>query len=469
MIYLHFLIFNILEIYSCFCYNMRMENERTIVAIATPVGSGGVGIVRLSGSESLNIAKAMFDKDIKEPRYMYLGNITTENLNEKGFVVYFKAPHSYTGEDVVEFQVHGGILIVNEVLRKCISLGAVLAERGEFTKRAFLNNKVSLNEAESLMDYINAQSNAELIASQNAISGAFSSQIGSFMDKLKDCLAQINVTFDYPEHDDEYRTAQEIKQDIELLNKDIISLANTYNSGKMIKNGVNVCLVGAPNVGKSSILNALINADVAIVTDIAGTTTDALTESYVYNNVRFNIIDTAGLRESDNLIEQKGIERTLRNIDKADIVLCIFDVTNFDNVDEILHKTNGTKRLLVFNKSDLDFDENKIKQSAKNEDYVIISSKDSAQIEQLKSKIFNKTMDEHLDYNANIVLNERHYNLLKKASESLQRALDNMDLVTLDCIASDIMEAYNDLSQLLGYGDIEDILDTIFSKFCLGK
>ena len=446
-----------------------MENNKTIVAIATPIGSAGVGIVRLSGNDSLSIAKQMFNKEIKEPRYMYLGNIKTDNLNEKGFVVYFKAPHSYTGEDVIEFQVHGGILIVNEVLRKCISLGAVLAERGEFTKRAFLNNKVSLNEAESLMDYINAQSNAELIASQNAISGGFSKKINAFMENLKDCLAQINVTFDYPEHDDEYRTAQEIKEDIKKLNADIITLANTYNSGKLIKNGVNVCLVGSPNVGKSSILNALINADVAIVTDIAGTTTDALTESYLFNNVRFNIIDTAGLRDSENIIEQKGIERTLKNIDKADIVLCVFDITNIADINEILEKTKHTKRLLVFNKSDLNYDENQIKQYAKNEDYIVISAKDNVQIEELKSKIYQKTMNEHLDYNSSIILNERHYNLLKNASENLQRALDNIDCVTLDCIASDIMEAYNNLSQILGYGDIEDILDTIFSKFCLGK
>ena len=448
-------------------YNIFMNEEKTIVAIATPIGSGGIGIVRLSGADSLKIAQSMFDRQIVEPRYMYLGNIKTDLLNEHGFVVYFKAPHSYTGEDVVEFQVHGGMLIVNEIVRKCVELGAELAERGEFTKRAFLNNKVKLNEAESLMDYINSQSNAELLASQNLLSGAFSVQINDFIDALKDCLAQIDVTFDYPEHDDEYRTAQEIKADIMGLNGKIKALADTYQSGRLIKDGVNVCLVGAPNVGKSSILNALINNDVAIVTDIAGTTTDSLTESYNYKNVRFNIIDTAGIRDSDNLIEKMGIERTLKNLERADIVLCVIDVT--DLKCDILDKIKAKKHILVFNKSDLTYDEEAVSTFAKGEDYIIISANNIDDINALKEKILQKTLTEKLDYNSNIIMNERHYILLNNASKSLDRALANIDSVTLDCIATDLMEAYNYLSQILGYGDIEDILDTIFSKFCLGK
>lgn len=446
-----------------------MENEKTIVAIATPIGSAGVGIIRMSGKDSLSIAQKIFDKEIKERNYMYLGRIKTKNLSERGFVVYFKAPNSYTGEDIIEFQVHGGVLIVNEVLRACIDNGAAIAERGEFTKRAFLNGKVSLNEAESIMDYINAQSNAELMASQNLLNGNFSKQINEYIEILKDCLAQINVTFDYPEHDDEYRTANEIKGDIKQLNKKLDKLIDSYQSGRMLRQGVNVCLVGAPNVGKSSILNALMNNDVAIVTDIAGTTTDTLTESYVYNNVRFNIIDTAGLRESDNQIEKLGIERTLKNMDLADIVLCVFDATNLKNAKELLDKTEGRKRLLIFNKCDLPYDIDDINELAYDKDFVIMSAKNCELVDNLKQKIYDKTLSEKLDFNSNIILNERHYNLLKNAKDSLMRAIENMNDVTLDCTACDIMEAYNYLSQLIGYGDIEDILDTIFSKFCLGK
>lgn len=446
-----------------------MNNEKTIIAITTPIGSAGVGIVRMSGSESLNIAQKIFDKQIAEPRYMYLGRIKTQLLNERCFAVFFKAPNSYTGEDVVEFQVHGGVLIVTEVLKLCIELGAVPAERGEFTKRAFLNGKVSLNEAESLMDYINAQSNAELLASKKLLNGSFSKQVNDFMTMLKDCLAQINVTFDYPEHDEEYRTAQEIKADITNLNKQIIAISETYKSGRMLKAGVNVCLVGAPNVGKSSILNALMNDDVAIVTDIAGTTTDSISESYTYKNVRFNIMDTAGLHEGANAIEKIGIERTKANMQLADIILCVFDSTDLTNVEEILQLTNGQKRLLVFNKSDLACDEQKIKQIVTDDDYIIISAKNTEDIEQLKNKIYEKALLEKLDFNSDIILNERHFHLLRKASESLERAIENIDVVTLDCTACDIMEAYNALAELIGYGDIEDILDTIFSKFCLGK
>lgn len=447
-----------------------MENyEKTIVAIATPIGSAGVGIVRLSGNEGLNIAQKMFNKKIAEPRYMYLGRIKTENLDELGFVVYFSAPHSYTGEDVIEFQVHGGVLILNEVVKQCIKFGATMAERGEFTKRAFMNGKVSLNEAESLMDYINAQSNAELIASKNLLNGAFSTQINQFIDNLKDCLAQINVTLDYPEHDDELKTAQNIKNLLLNLKNEIDKLINSYKYGRLIKNGVNVCLVGEPNVGKSSIMNGLMNSDVAIVTDIAGTTTDAIKDSYIYKGIRFNVVDTAGIRESQNAIEKIGIERTLQNIASADLLLCVFDYSNLLNVEPILRETDTKQRLLVFNKNDLQKCEKFDKNTLKNEKIVEMSAKNPSNIMLLKEKIYSTTIDNDFDFNANIILNQRHYELLSLACEDIMRAVQNIDNVTLDCIACDIMDAYTALSAIVGYGDIEDIIDTIFSKFCLGK
>ncbi len=448
------------------------NNEKTIVAIATPLGSAGVGIVRLSGDKSLSIAQQMFNKNIEQPRYMYLGKIKTEKLDEHGFVVYFKAPHSYTGEDVVEFQVHGGIMIVNEIVKKCLQLGATMAERGEFTKRAFMNGKLSLNEAESLMDYINAQSNAELVASKNLINGVFSMQINNFINNLKDCLAQINVTLDYPEHDDELKTAEKIKGLLENLNIEIKKLIDSYNYGRLIKNGVNVCLVGQPNVGKSSIMNGLMNGDVAIVTDIAGTTTDAIKDSYIYKDMRFNIVDTAGIRESENAIEKIGIERTKQNIAISDLVLGVFDSTNLVNLNTILNEINNKKRLLIFNKADLqrqvNFAEN-IKKILKNEQFIIISAKNSDDILKLKEKIFKITISKDINLDTNIILNQRHYELLNLAQQNILRALENIDYVTLDCVACDIMDAYSELSKIVGYGDIEDIIDTIFSKFCLGK
>lgn len=448
------------------------NNEKTIVAIATPIGSAGVGIVRLSGEKSLAIAKKMFNKSIEQPRYMYLGKIKTDKLEEHGIVVYFKAPHSYTGEDVVEFQVHGGTMIVNEIVKQCLQLGATMAERGEFTKRAFMNGKLSLNEAESLMDYINAQSNAELIASKNLVNGTFSAQINGFIDNLKDCLAQINVTLDYPEHDDELKTAEKIKGLLENLNREIVKLIDSYNYGRLIKNGINVCLVGQPNVGKSSIMNGLMNCDVAIVTDIAGTTTDAIKDSYIYKDMRFNIIDTAGIRESENAVEKIGIERTRQNIAVSDLVLGVFDCSDLTNFDEILNETKDKKRLLVFNKSDLinhqNFEEN-IKKILKNEHFIVISAKNSDDILKLKEKMFEITVSKDFNFDANIILNQRHYELLNLARQDILRALDNIDFVTLDCVACDIMDAYSALSAIVGYGDIEDIIDTIFSKFCLGK
>ena len=444
-------------------------NEKTIVAIATPIGSAGVGIVRLSGEKSLEIAQQMFDKKIENVRYMYLGRIKTENLYELGFVVYFKAPHSYTGEDVVEFQVHGGVMILNEVVKECIKLGATMAERGEFTKRAFLNGKIKLNEAESLMDYINAQSNAELIASKNLLSGAFSTQVNKFIEKIKNCLAQIDVTLDYPEHDDELKTAQNIKSELYSLENEIKKLINSYNFGKIIKNGVNVCLVGEPNVGKSSIMNGLMNSDIAIVTNIAGTTTDSIKDSYLYKDIRFNIVDTAGLRESSNTIEKIGIERTKQNISFADLILCVFDSLDLNKIDNILSQLETKNRLIVFNKKDI-YDYKNIEKILKSDEkYVIISANDEKSINMLKQNIFDMTLGGKINYDTNIIINQRHFELLSSAQNNILRAINNIDNTTLDCIACDIMEVFYDLSAIIGYGDIEDIIDTIFSKFCLGK
>lgn len=445
------------------------NNEKTIVAVATPIGSAGVGIVRLSGSQSFEIAQQMFNKTISQPRYMYLGKIKTEKLDELGFVVYFKAPNSYTGEDVIEFQVHGGVLILNEVVKQCLKLGATMAERGEFTKRAFLNGKVSLNEAESLMDYINAQSDAELVASKNLLNGAFSTQINDFIDDLKNCLAQINVTLDYPEHDDELKTAQNIKKLLQNLEIKVEKLINSYKYGKLIKNGVNVCLVGEPNVGKSSIMNGLMNLDVAIVTDIAGTTTDAIKESYIYKDIRFNIIDTAGIRESKNVIEQIGIERTKQNIDLADLVLCVFDCSNISNLEAILQETQNKPRLLIFNKKDLENGQIFNKNALKNENSIEISAKNSEDIAALKEKIYSTIISDNFNLDSFVILNQRHYEMLNLAREAIERAVSNIDIVTLDCTACDVMDAYGALAGVVGHGDIEEIIDTIFSKFCLGK
>ena len=443
-----------------------MENEN-IVAISTALGKSGISVVRLSGKDSLNIAKKIFECNAKEiePRKFYLGNINLKNLNDKGLLVYFKAPNSYTGEDVVEFQCHGGTIIANKIVDECINNGARLSLPGEFTKRAFINGKISLDKAEGVAELIDAESESEARAGYNLVDGNLFKVVSSSQKKLTDILAEIEVNLDYPEHDIEYKTINYIKNNLEELKKKVDDLIATEQSGRIIKNGINIVIAGKANVGKSSLMNSLINYDRAIVTNIAGTTRDVLEESYEYKQIRFNLFDTAGIRESDDIIEQIGVKKAKTLLENSDLVLLVFDSnTQFDKEDEeLLASVKGKKTIIVLNKCDLP------KKFETDLDTISISTVKGIGINELKELIYNKVVDENITENRLVITNKRQMGVLKEVATLILNTLSNIDMNTLDLIALDIKDIWEKLGEITGETANEQIIDAIFSKFCLGK
>ncbi len=309
----------------------------TIAQISTPLGSGGIAIVRISGEDALKIGRSLFyskklqNSDIT-PRLLYLGDFDLGDAKERCMMVYFKAPYSFTGEDVVEFQIHGGEYLATKVLDRIVEKGASLAQNGEFSKRAFLNGKMSLDEAEATIDMINATSDAEIKASSKLAEGSLFKQVKKIQDDLKNGVANLEVALDYPEHDDEAMSEQAV---VEILKNSLETLKNlekTYKNGEKIKFGIDVAIVGKPNVGKSSLLNALLKEDRAIVTDVKGTTRDTLKETVNYKGLKINFIDTAGIRESDDIVEKIGVEKSKKTIEQSDIILFVIEGSeNLDN------------------------------------------------------------------------------------------------------------------------------------------
>ena len=333
--------------------------QDTITAISTPIGVGGISIVRISGDNALEIISKIFTckkvKDGFNPRCFYLGQIDIGDINEKCMVVYFKAPYSYTGEDLVEIQCHGGMVITQKILEKVCSMGARLAEGGEFTKRGFLNGKISLDEAEGVMDIISAESESELKAGYNLMNGNLLKEVKSLQKKITDALAYIEVTFDYPENDIEETTTKQVEDLMNDVKEKIKNLIKSSNTGIKLKQGYRVLILGKPNVGKSSLMNAMLNYDRAIVTNIHGTTRDILEETYIYKGVKFVLTDTAGVRNASDEVEQIGIERAKQSVEYADIILAVFDNNSpIENLDADIFKLVSDKNYIVIvNKSDL--------------------------------------------------------------------------------------------------------------------
>lgn len=444
--------------------------EDTICAISTPIGSGGIGIIRISGKNAKDIANKVLEKKIneKEIRKMELNKISCENFSDTVLSVYFKAPNSFTGEDIVEIHSHGGILVTQKILETLIKNGARLAENGEFSKRAFLNGKITLDKAEGIIDMINAESDAQLVSASNLMNGNLTQDIQKKQQILTDILAEIEVIIDYPEHDIEYQTLENFKKKITKLKSEIENLEQTSQTGMLIKNGINVVLLGSPNVGKSSVMNALLNYNRAIVTNIAGTTRDTITESYVYNGVKVNLIDTAGIREdTTNEVELIGINLAKQSINKADIILLIIDGTRNLTKDEqaLLTKLNGKKVIAVINKSDLTT-------LSYNLDFpqISISALNRTNIEELKKLIYDIVIHKNVFSNEILITNTRHKVALQNALKSLNDALTTLtETEQLELVSIDLYNAFTYLGEITGETNKENIIDTIFSKFCLGK
>ncbi len=429
-----------------------------IAAIATANGTGGVAVIRLSGSGALTLATKMFkpSKRIEEfkPNVMYAGNIICESFTDYGFMVYFKSPKSFTGEDVVEFQCHGGVVVARGVLKRAISLGARAAERGEFTRRAFLNGKLSLASAEGMADMINAESLALVRAGSMMYFEKLTAKVHYLQDRLKDILARIAVETDYPEEDLDGLNAEEISREISSLAEEAVSLKGTYSEGKKIKSGVLVAICGKPNTGKSSLLNALLGYDKAIVSSVAGTTRDAVEGEIEIGGLKFNLADTAGIRENGGEIESIGIERAKNIISSADIVLQLSDGSEFPQAE------SRGKVIKVFGKCDI------VKPFGEYD--VAVSSKTGEGLEKLK-KLLYSSAGADTSSDAAYIVEERHYNALNRAICALQSAGQNLSDFTLDVVSVDLKDAWDALGEITGETASEEIVNEIFAKFCVGK
>ncbi len=448
----------------------------TICAIATPAGNGGVAIIRISGNNALEISKGIFEpfsRSAPEPRKAIYGRLNFDAVTDDCIGLYFPAPNSFTGEEVVELQIHGGYYLANAVVNALISRGARLAERGEFSKRAVLNGRMDMSQAEGIIDMINANSLTALRAGSRLMHGTMHKFVEELQAKLTDCLCEVNVALDYPEHDIEYITASKVSEICNNLVKDINSALATAATGVKVKNGVKVVLAGDPNVGKSSLLNALIGYDRAIVTDIAGTTRDTISESYEYNGMLFNVTDTAGLRTTLDIVESAGIERARDEIATADIVVYVTDKM------ELRPEIENSNVLYVLNKSDLLNNDDLInnckndKNLSKNGDKLafdlIISAKTGENIQELKKIIFEKTIDTELVNHEILLTNTRHIECLKRAKSALMQTIENCNNTTLDILSITLMQAWQDLGEITGTTASEHIIDEIFARFCLGK
>ncbi len=424
---------------------------KTIVGIATPMGFGGVGIVRLSGPDALTIVSKMFNRPL-QPRYATLGTLSGENFTDTVLAIYFPAPHSFTGEDVVEIQAHGGWHLINRIMQTTIQHGATPAEPGEFTRIAVLNNKMTLTQAESSLDLIHAESDAELQNASRLMSGDLEKLVQQIENNLIEVRAQIDAYLDYPE---DLESPDLPMSQINEIKATINRLLTTANHGQIIKNGINVCLIGCPNAGKSSLFNALIGDNRSIVTDIAGTTTDTISEKITYQGIKINLIDTAGIRENaTSLIEAQGIARAKTILQEADILLIIVDATTRQMVDFPKDK----KHIIVYNKSDLCPDTPN--------DGIAVSAKTGKNIELLLIAIVKMATQTAPSSSSVYLTNERQTNLLRQANQLLCEINTEQPL---DQISANITLALSYIGKITGTDIDERTLDEIFSKFCLGK
>lgn len=445
-----------------------MKNDN-IVAISTALGASGVAVIRISGDSPLKIAEKMFFPLEKIsvsdfiPNKMYVGEIKTEKFSDFGMAVYFKGPKSFTGEDTVEFHSHGGVAITKGILQQALSLGARLANNGEFTKRAFINGKLSLSSAEGLIDMINAETISGVKAGYSLYREKLTKKICLLQDKITEVLSSIEVDIDYPEENLDKVSKETLLNNLTQVISEIDKLLKSFSTGRVLKNGVNIAIVGKPNTGKSSLLNALLDYDKAIVSDIAGTTRDIVEGSLDIEGVKFNFYDTAGIRESDNRIENLGVDLSKKMLNQADLVLFLLDGSNISKEDESIYELVKDKpTLTVLNKIDKgNFNDHRAE--------IKISAIKRDNIEDLKKAIYNKTVGENIDYNGEFLTEERHYLALKNAKEKFVFALSQMEEIPLDIVAIDIKDGWDYLGEISGKTATEEIINDIFSRFCVGK
>ncbi|MDD4504228.1 MAG: tRNA uridine-5-carboxymethylaminomethyl(34) synthesis GTPase MnmE [Clostridiaceae bacterium] len=457
--------------------------EKTIAAIATAPGEAGIGIVRISGEKSIGILKKVFKpkktiniEDIPSRMAVY-GHAVDRNgkVLDEILAIVMRKPYSYTTEDIVELHCHGGIVPVRRIMEEVLRNGADIAEPGEFTKRAFLNGRIDLAQAEAVIDVITSKTETGLNAALNQLEGELSKEISAIMDKLLSMIAHIEASIDFPEHDVEEITIKNIKNMLLDVKASTAALVDSFDEGKIVRDGLSTAIIGRPNVGKSSLLNVLLKENRAIVTAVPGTTRDIIEEYLNIGGVLIRLIDTAGIRESQDIVEQIGVERTKGAINHSDLVILVLDASNelLREDNEIINLIRTKKVIAVLNKTDLGLviHEDYLKDLFGEDNTIKMSVKNRVGIDKLEERIKELVFQGKLSISKNnMVTSIRHKNLLDRALENIERAISSIeDGIPVDLISVDIREAWSSLGAITGDTVEEDIIKEIFSKFCIGK
>jgi tRNA modification GTPase len=454
-----------------------LQIQETIVALATPPGTGAIGVIRLSGVNAINITNRVFNgKDLTAvPTHtIHLGTIRDDgSILDEVLVSVFKSPHSYTGENVIEISCHGSQYIIRQIIQLMIRHGARLAEPGEFTKRAFLHGKFDLAQAEAVGDLIAADSEAAHLAALNQMRGGFSEEIRKLRERLIHFASMIELELDFSEEDVEFASRNDLRALVNELTRVITGLTESFSLGNVIKKGVPTVIAGKPNSGKSTLLNALLNEEKAIVSEIAGTTRDFIEDEIHIEGITFRFIDTAGIREARDKIEQIGVERTRQKMKQASLIIYMFDLKE-DNLEDILLESGKLEKLgIPFIKAGNKTDSAPaalLKALKMHSDFVFISAKNKDNLDELKTRILEKVNLKGFRTGNAVVTNLRHYESLFNANKSLREVIRALDEgMTGDFLAIDIRQALHYLGEITGEITTENLLENIFSKFCIGK
>ncbi len=453
----------------------------TIVAISTAPGLGGIGIIRMSGVNSFNVLMKFFKskristtEDIEKNTIIYGHIYDEDSLVDEVMVSFFKSPNSYTKEDVVEINSHGGIIVVRKILDICIKNGARLADAGEFTKRAFINGRIDLTQVEAVASIIGANSDEELKASNLLLEGKLQTRINLAKEKILEVLSIMQVNIDYPEYELPEVDNKQITNNLKIVLKEFKDLSRNFSIGDKIREGISVAIIGSPNSGKSSLLNYILNEERAIVTDIAGTTRDSIEEKIVISGMPIRLIDTAGIRDTDEKIEKIGIERSIQIANNSDIILAIFDVSKELNKDDkkILELISNKNTIIILNKIDLKVKLNNKEIKKQNQRIVEISILKSINVDSVLKELETLVNEIYLDLKKDsslIIIHERQKKIIKETIDLIEKTLKEVDIIPVDMLSTSIEEILNNLAEITGDNVKEDMINDIFSKFCLGK